>query len=116
MEFKCEACLHAKPPLARQHFSSFVPGVLLDALKCCKLFFILCGFTQRNTEFPRPADNLSVGKLANARARASPYLGNNSVTFCEAFRRHALPVATPGAERTSLVEILLATEFFEGTQ
>jgi hypothetical protein len=42
MEFECEAWFVAEPPLARQHFSSFVvwlPWVLLDAQKFGKLFF-----------------------------------------------------------------------------
>jgi hypothetical protein len=40
-EFECETWFVAEPPLARQHFSSFVvwlPWVLLDARALGKLF------------------------------------------------------------------------------
>jgi hypothetical protein len=42
MEFQCEAWFVAEPPLARQHFSSFVvwlPRVLLGVRTFGKLFF-----------------------------------------------------------------------------
>ena len=134
MEFKYEARFLAELPLpvggvvaqrfywVRKRLASFFsrlfnhglhgPHESQKTIKALQAFFILLRILRRGTQnFPARQMTFSVGKLANAmRVRRSSYFGNNSVTFYETFGRHALPVATPGAEGTSLEQILLAIE------